>query len=679
MTYQPVTNQNSVERLKLSVKIGDMGFLVLIFGLSIYDFLKLTNPQPRSSNPEQFLMARAAMRASSMGRDDRMQAAGYSFNVSTDATTGDTRVESTNSSGVTTGRYFHDQHGVRIDNPFQSSLQAMGINTTDAFMDNGRFGGGVSANPSGESSSLGVWAGYGTQAITTTAVAFGADKAFNKGRIQNFVVDSFGKGFSYSRRVVTGKERGVSEGGKGKTLWASAEKWLELEKDGLATKVGGQWKTEKSAEELKEYFAQKSSFDPSRIPLTAPFNAGSTTKPRTTPAATAYQENSIGSPLSNSDKTIHPEPYDVKNSGVQPLGSSPEAIKTAAQETKKAAQNGMEYLKSSSAAEVGADMAGALADDLELNKEGLTVPQQKTREAIVKGLRRVQSNPGSSIRLTEATLAAAGIEKNALLENGFRFSGASGDMLDLTQTGEAVKKTQTAELQNVSRNADAIIDGTADLQQTVSSGDGKQRARVAAGKEAIADTFDAMTTEQKVNYAKGETAEQLQAAATDASSPKQMASAKTALAKMEEGSVSKKLLDAAGVSGIPIVEDAKGNVNFEATGETMAATRSHALRGEAAILRGEDAEGLGKAVVRNKINEAEAQGFIDAEAANGMRRDVKKGVPLSVEDMKAIGAEDFIAEKEVVKTENGKTTVSRDYATDYRSVGEIDKGSDGCV
>ena len=77
------------------------------------------------------------MRASAMGRDDRMQAAGYSFNVTTDAFTGESRVEASKVDGLTVGQYYHNKDGARIDNPIQAAAKKMGIDSTDAFMDNG--------------------------------------------------------------------------------------------------------------------------------------------------------------------------------------------------------------------------------------------------------------------------------------------------------------------------------------------------------------------------------------------------------------------------------------------------------------------------------------------------------------------------------------------------------------
>jgi len=97
----------------------------------------------QATSGEQFIKGKAAAAAATMSKDDRLSFAGYSYHLSTDSTTGDTRVEATNAQGPTTGRYVHDKTGIKVDNPVQMMAERAGINTTEAYTGTDNNGDGV--------------------------------------------------------------------------------------------------------------------------------------------------------------------------------------------------------------------------------------------------------------------------------------------------------------------------------------------------------------------------------------------------------------------------------------------------------------------------------------------------------------------------------------------------------
>ena len=131
----------------------------------------LDNVQATSGT--QFLKGKAAAAAATMSRDDRLSFAGYSYHLSTDSTTGDTRVEATNAQGLTTGRYVHDKTGVKVDNPIQMMQSKVGIDTTDTYT-------GQDINGDGSPDGLGSIAGNMAIDIAAASTAYGTYKFADK-------------------------------------------------------------------------------------------------------------------------------------------------------------------------------------------------------------------------------------------------------------------------------------------------------------------------------------------------------------------------------------------------------------------------------------------------------------------------------------------------------------------
>jgi hypothetical protein len=168
----------------------------------------------KAASGEKFLQAKASASAAAMSKDDRLQIGKYSFNVSTDTNTGDTRVEASDATGLTTGRYVHDRTGVSIVNPAQKTLSNSGIDTTDSYMVNNRLSNSASNNGKGTTKSeennttpssfenattFGEVAGVGVEVLKDAAITTGANqasKALRKKEVPMTKSDLKEKGFT---------------------------------------------------------------------------------------------------------------------------------------------------------------------------------------------------------------------------------------------------------------------------------------------------------------------------------------------------------------------------------------------------------------------------------------------------------------------------------------------------
>ena len=183
----------------------------------------------QASAPEQFLKARAAMRASAAERDDRLQAAGYSFNISTDAHSGKTRIEANNSNSLTTGNGVSDITGVSIKNPKQAALAAAGIHTVDAYTGDGTGDSGDFVNEA-EIAVGGVSAYMAADRIAKT---FGMKTPSDKirGAVESTYNKAKGKSFDKQTKSYHNPETEVKAIDKdGKVFWTDKDSALADER-----------------------------------------------------------------------------------------------------------------------------------------------------------------------------------------------------------------------------------------------------------------------------------------------------------------------------------------------------------------------------------------------------------------------------------------------------------------
>ena len=177
---EELTAQRQVEGIMNTVRPSDLNSTLK----SLKDYGMVTEDSTlnniQATQGEQFLKGKAAASAASMSKDDRLQVGKYSFNISSDVNSADTRVEATDASGLTTGRYVHDRTGVNIMNPAQKALASAGVDPTDAYMTNGRLApnsNGAPAKADDDSTTAGEIAGVGVELIKDAGLVGMANQA----------------------------------------------------------------------------------------------------------------------------------------------------------------------------------------------------------------------------------------------------------------------------------------------------------------------------------------------------------------------------------------------------------------------------------------------------------------------------------------------------------------------
>lgn len=229
----------------------------------------------QATTGKQFLAGKAAAAAATMSKDDRLSFAGYSYHVATDSTSGRTKVEASDTEGLSTGTYVHDRTGIKIDNPVQMAASAVtGEKPTDLYL--GNTNGQKEGNYGDDSLSGGAVIGG-----TATALAVGGVALKNK-RVGNAVSAGADK---VKHRIKGNTEGRDSQGKKG--VFYSDDNWEKLKANGMASKGDDGWKLDTDRMKAKEFIGSQ------------PSSAGAFTSTQT-----AKSPNPIKTPIANDVNNI---------------------------------------------------------------------------------------------------------------------------------------------------------------------------------------------------------------------------------------------------------------------------------------------------------------------------------------------------------------------------------------
>ena len=244
----------------------------------------------QATSGAQFIKGKAAASAATMSKDDRLSIAGYTYSLSTDSTTGDTRVEATNAQGLTTGRYVHDKTGVKVDNPIQMmTKEATGYDTTDAYT-------GRDTDGDGSADGIGSVLGGAAIGVAGAIVASSAYKSIDW---------ATGNNLSKIKNAAKHKLRGHVAGmdSEGNKVYFDNDTWNNLKENGMAEQdKDGKWKVTADKKKVESYL---SSTHPSSAGSFQTSQANLNTNPINAPTKNAVIDNSLLSELSKgSDSSL---------------------------------------------------------------------------------------------------------------------------------------------------------------------------------------------------------------------------------------------------------------------------------------------------------------------------------------------------------------------------------------
>ena len=478
--------------------------------------------------------------------------------MSTDAHTGETRVEARKVNGLTEGNYYENTGGAHFKNAFQALLAAVGVNPVNAFEGSGDG----SAGPSMVDT-------VGGLAVEGLAV-YGASKwVLGKGGGPGLISRAKDKVFGAYH-----SSRGhVKIQGEGRSAWYSAEDAEKMVDAGLATKTekGVKLREGMTFDQVESHFSNdRVSWAPSRMPSrTALNNSWPTASNTATTAVTTTPNTVMSESSSNQISTIlTPGSENVKFSGEEITGMKNEVSKA------------MTAVAQAPAPTLATPLMNDIATGFEMAAETEGVPAEKgaALKRVSKAL-RTAADTGKPVTLNQQTLNQAGLTTDALNEMGLAMNGST---VDVAGTGERVRTNDLQGLNAERQKLDLAEKGLKPVSEAPKTP--AAAAEVAEAKRTLAEVIK----ENPQPVAQAELRDQALKTIATTEDPVKAAKAQEILNKLDNGGViTTKDIDVVGGNSRAYVATTKGKmsnaVDFDATNGARASVQAAKLEREAYI------------------------------------------------------------------------------------------------